>query len=437
MKYLSLFTGIGGFELGIEQAYETLCHAHGSEVGGGEEDTQGDEGQGFFPEEGEDFGYEEGRSGERPSDWTDEGPLSTNHSDEKNNRKELKEGDTGLQHRDDHTHKLQCESIPVCIGYSEIDKYATKIYQKHFPFHKNYGDITKINAETLPDFDLLVGGFPCQSFSIAGKRGGFEDTRGTLFFDIARILRAKHPRLFLLENVKGLLSHDNGKTFATIIRTLAHLGYDCQWQVLNSKDFGVPQNRERVFIVGHLRGTPRPEIFPVGANGKADIVIPTLTARYTAASNGGYVRHRQTHQINDPVHSNDRVYATDGISPTLNTAQGGNRQPKIVGGLQAHQKPREDGISPTLTTAMGMGGGQTPIVWRKDIKIRRLTPMECERLQGFPDDWTKYGAEITQELKDGVILKTESISDTQRYKCCGNAVTVNVIKDIMYRMLQN
>ena len=109
------------------------------------------------------------------------------------------------------------ESAPTCVGFSEIDKYAQKIYLKHFPNHQPLYDITKINVSELPDFDLLVGGFPCQAFSIAGKRRGFEDTRGTLFFEIARILRAKYPRLFLLENVKGLLSHDNGQTFRTII----------------------------------------------------------------------------------------------------------------------------------------------------------------------------------------------------------------------------
>jgi len=139
-----------------------------------------------------------------------------------------------------------------CIGYSEIDKYAIQTYEKHFN-HKNYGDITKINPKQLPDFDLLCGGFPCQSFSVAGLRGGFEDTRGTLFFEIARIIREKQPRFLLLENVKGLLSHDKGRTFATIISTLNELGYDCEWQVLNSKNFGVPQNRERVFIIGHIR----------------------------------------------------------------------------------------------------------------------------------------------------------------------------------------
>ncbi|MFA5652456.1 MAG: DNA (cytosine-5-)-methyltransferase, partial [Candidatus Paceibacterota bacterium] len=179
-----------------------------------------------------------------------------------------------------------------CIGYSEIDKYAIQIYEKQFtkrlPYcshcweqktkerelsseresiisknskgcincgkpasllfnikPKNYGNITTINASELPDFDLLVGGFPCQAFSIAGKRGGFNDTRGTLFFDIARILKEKRPRNFILENVKGLLSHDSGRTFKTIIITLAELGYCVEWEVLNAKNFGVPQNRER------------------------------------------------------------------------------------------------------------------------------------------------------------------------------------------------
>jgi len=180
-----------------------------------------------------------------------------------------------------------------CIGYSEIDKYAIQVYEKHFK-HKNYGDITKIKEKELPDFDLFCGGFPCQSFSIAGKRLGFADTRGTLFFDICRILKEKRPRLLLLENVKGLLSHDNGNTFKTIIATLAELGYDLQWQVLNSKNFGVPQNRERVFIVGHLRATPRPKVFPIGkssevfnekSNRQTQTVHP-LRAGYKAGQGG-------------------------------------------------------------------------------------------------------------------------------------------------------
>ena len=155
-----------------------------------------------------------------------------------------------------------------CIGYSEIDKYASAIYRYHYPDHRNYGDATAIITSELPDFDLLVAGFPCQSFSIAGKRKGFNDTRGTLFFEIARVLRDKRPRYFLLENVKGLLSHDEGKTFQTIIGVLSDIGYrDIQWQVLNSKDFGVPQNRERVFITGHLGDSGGWQIFPLGENG--------------------------------------------------------------------------------------------------------------------------------------------------------------------------
>lgn len=334
----------------------------------------------------------------------------------------------------------------TCVGFSEIDKYATAIYQKHFPEHKNYGNITTINAEELPDFDLLVGGFPCQAFSIAGKRQGFDDTRGTLFFDLARILRAKQPRLFLFENVKGLQSHDNGKTFATIIATLDELGYDCQWQVLNSKNHGVPQNRERVFIVGHLRGTPRPEVFPFGQDGREVDELSgqcsnTLTARYYGGqANGTYIGEseldaQEINQLNQPNHSNDRIYGADGISPTLNTMQGGNRQPFVLaergrykedGTIEQRLEPRFDGVTNTLTSV------------EKDNrvfngKIRRLTPIECERLQGFPDNWTAFG--VRSELSQRFVFVQE-ISDSQRYKCCGNAVTVNVIRDIAERLLR-
>jgi len=336
MKYLSLFTGIGGFELGIKQAYEEL--------------------------------YNRLQSGQ----------------DREENNSPHKKGTGGEHITSEFGERKQYR--PVCIGYSEIDKYAIQTYEKHFN-HKNYGDITKINEKELPDFDLLVGGFPCQSFSIAGNRGGFEDTRGTLFFDIARIVREKQPRLLLLENVKGLLSHDKGNTFTTIISTLDELGYDCQWQVLNSKNFGVPQNRERVFIIGHLRGTSRPEVFPITEVNCEDIILPTITTRVTADSNGSYVRKKQTHKI------------------------------KMRGGLQKNAAEMIN-RSPALTEAMGKGGGHTPIV----SGIRRLTPKECERLQGFPDDWTKEGTE-------------GKISDTQRYKMCGNAVTVNVIKEIMKKLI--
>lgn len=139
-----------------------------------------------------------------------------------------------------------------CIGFSEINKEAIKIYQKHFPTHANLGDITAIDAKKLPDFDLLVGGFPCQSFSIAGSRKGFNDTRGTLFFDIARIIKEKRPRCVLLENVKGLLSHDKGRTYKVILSTLTELGYDTEALVFDSYFFNAAP-RERVYMLAMHR----------------------------------------------------------------------------------------------------------------------------------------------------------------------------------------
>lgn len=141
--------------------------------------------------------------------------------------------------------KADTETSFECVGYSEIDNYAVKIYEKHYPNHISYGDARLINTKDLPNFSFLVGGFPCQAFSLAGKRKGFNDTRGTLFFEIARVLQDKRPPYFLLENVKGLLSHNKGKTFQVILGVLSELGYNVEWQVLNSAHFGVPQKRER------------------------------------------------------------------------------------------------------------------------------------------------------------------------------------------------
>lgn len=245
-----------------------------------------------------------------------------------------------------------------CIWANEWDKYACQVYRKNFGKGKLYeGDIRTINTDKIPDHDLLTAGFPCQAFSIAGKRKGFDDTRGTLFFEIGRVLQYKKPEYFILENVKGLLSHNNGQTFETIITSLNELGYDVQWQVLNSKNFGVPQNRERVFIIGHLRETRRPEVFPIRKNDKVD--------------NSAFGKKRQNIQTYRCLEETEYK----GIS-----------------------SERFDGIY-------------------QEMKIRRLTPIECERLQGFPDNWT------------------EGVSDTQRYKMLGNAVTTNVIYEIGRRLL--
>lgn len=315
---------------------------------------------------------------------------------------------------------------------NDIDKYCKIVYDRHFKTRLDLRDLRTVSVGEIPDHDILCGGFPCQAFSIAGKRRGFEETRGTLFFEIARIIQAKRPAYLFLENVKGLLSHDMGRTFETIMRTIDELGYESQWQVLNSKDFGVPQNRERVFIVGHRRGQRRPKVFPIGE------VNPTSLV-----------------QLNQPVHSNDRFYSASGLSPTLNTMQGGNRQPKIITGNPVYINGKREvkyqatEISPTIRATQYKNGDNQPKIafvvdrgkiipkrivntvdanyWKgidnhqqrtgviEGIKIRRLTPTECERLQGFPEGWT------------------EGVSDTQRYKMCGNAVTVNVVYEVAKR----
>jgi DNA-cytosine methyltransferase len=185
-----------------------------------------------------------------------------------------------------------------CVGYVEIDKYAHKAFQLlHDPQERMFNayDVRSVTDDDLRllerergRIDLIAGGFPCQSFSIAGKREGFADsTRGTLFFEIIRFASILRPQYLLLENVMGLLNHDEGRTFETIIATLDELGYDSEWQVLNSKNFGVPQNRERVFIIGHLRGKSRRQVFPIRSNDRkysemeksTESIIKCLTAR--------------------------------------------------------------------------------------------------------------------------------------------------------------
>ena len=278
-----------------------------------------------------------------------------------------------------------------CIGYSEIDKYSIQTYKKHFSNHKDYGNARNINPKELPDFDLLCGGFPCQSFSIAGKRKGFQDTRGTLFHEICRVVAEKKPRFLFLENVKGLLSADNGRCFATIISSLDELGYNVEWQVLNSKNFGVPQNRERVFIIGHLRGKGGQQVFPLR---KVSSEIKETDGERIMIDVYNRKLRDECPTLSQPEHNSIRVaYAID-----ANYWKGTSEQHFL------EKKTRQLVYTP---------------------KVRRLTPTECERLQGFPDGWTKYGInEHGKEVEQ---------SDTQRYKQLGNAVTVNVIEAIIRR----
>ena len=188
-----------------------------------------------------------------------------------------------------------------CVGYCEIDPYPRRAYEALYDTREEmfFPDARTIDPPSLPDLDLICGGFPCQSFSIAGRRGGFSDTRGTLFFEIARLAAEKRPHYLLLENVPGLLSHDTGRTFQTILNTLDELGYDVAWQVLNSKDFGVPQSRNRVYIVGYLR------------DGCAGEVLAFNQASPSALSEIG--KHPE----------GSRVYDSNGLSCTLAANCGG------------------------------------------------------------------------------------------------------------------
>jgi len=373
----------------------------------------------------------------------------------------------------------------TCVYANDNDKYACQIYRKRFgntssdrcellqrekqstessgnwhePSNLHEGDIRTVDPATIPEHDLLCAGFPCQSFSIAGKRGGFEDTRGTLFFEICRILRAKRTPYVLLENVKGLLSHDNGDTFQTILGTLDELGYDCQWQVLNSKAY-VPQNRERVFIIGHSRNRSRPKVFPIGESNGLDIKQePGLQDTQTAVSLRS-TDYKGTHNMIHTAYPGETREYED-VSPTISTPSGDGHLPYVAEvkpvltpdrakKRQNGRRMKEDGEPMFTLTGQDIHGIEIancvdvdgylrtgarprdadgkpqllPIGYRR---IRRLTPTECARLQGFPDNWCKNGL-----TKDG---KTVEISDTQQYKCFGNAVTTNAITAIGKQLL--
>ena len=289
-----------------------------------------------------------------------------------------------------------------CVWANEIDKYACQVYRKNYGKKEMHeGDIRGFPAEAIPDHKLLTAGFPCQSFSIAGKRKGFKDTRGIMFFEICRIAKVKSPRLILLENVKGLLNHEGGSTFRTILTSLSELGYDCEWEVLNSKNFGVPQNRERVFIVGHLRGTGGGKVFPIG---ETDKIYTKSNEKVSHAIDSNYHKGWLNNQQRTMVRVGNVNPSRKGQSGNVVSDKGISFTISAGGGNPNRFPPRDIGYS--------MGNILT------DTKIRRLTPTECERLQGFPDGWT------------------EGISDTQRYKCLGNAVTTNVITEIGKRILK-
>ena len=258
-------------------------------------------------------------------------------------------------------------------------------------------DIRKIGIDDLPEFDFLLGGFPCQAFSIAGYRKGFDDeNRGNLFFDVARILEARNPAGFLLENVKNLKGHDGGKTFKIIIQTLEDLGYHVKTKVLNTMEYGnIPQNRERIYIVGFKNENytdkfefPEPQKLKVKVT---DLLEKNVPEKYYYDGKPLYARLKGFVKEEGKVYQWRRQYVRE----------------------------NKKGVCPTLTANMGMGGHNVPII--KDKKgIRKLTPIECFRLQGFPKTF----------------VLPVNLADSALYKQAGNSVTVTVLEAVAKEMMR-
>lgn len=268
---------------------------------------------------------------------------------------------------------------------SEIDKFAVKTYKANFG-EEPYGDITKIDVKDIPNHDILVGGFPCQAFSQAGLKKGFEDTRGTLFFDVARVIKYKRPKAFLLENVKNLKTHDKGKTFEVIKNTLENLEYKIYFKVLKARDFGVPQNRERIYIVGFRKDLKDIDFkFPEPLNIKTsvgDILEDSVDEKYTISDKlwAGHKRRKKEHKLKG-----------NGFGYSLF-----NKNSEYTNTISARYYK----------------DGSEILIEQLNKNPRKITPREAARLQGFPEEF---------------IIP---VSDTQAYKQFGNSVAVPVIYNI-------
>jgi len=462
IDFIDLFSGIGGFRLGLERVNSGLGAKLTAGKGGYQDqkgfsaDSGSKDGNGRREYTDDNRGFRTGleRANHKYREYLPKQKAIGGHSQHSRNlslnyKRESKENeDTDFR----------------CVWSCDWNKYANQIYTKQFGEANHYsGDIRGVDPGEIPDFDILCAGFPCQSFSVAGKRKGFQDTRGTVFFEICRIAEAKRPSLLLLENVKGLLSSGRGQVFYTIIQSLEDLGYWVEWQVLNSKHFGVPQNRERVFLIGHLRGTGGREIFPIGeadgmAQGEAErkreqislaidrnywkgpdkhgqrtVVGVTLanTSRYRQGVNRTPLKKDEnSFALNSAGDQGVAISFTNPHNPEeerrvnlSDTSRAvkppyGNQQPLVL----ADRTRTLAGLgrnleSPKLITN-ALSGVQKDNLILENLMIRRLTPVECERLQGFPDGWT------------------EGLSDTQRYKCLGNAVSVPVITFLGRRIME-
>ena len=319
---------------------------------------------------------------------------------------------------------LQKAGFKVKSYNSEIDKYANQVYKHNFKQSTYVGSVTDVRGSELPRINAITFGSPCQDFSLAGKRKGMGGERSSLILEAIRLIKECRPDFFIWENVKGTFSSNNREDFAGILQAFANIGgYRLEWQLLNTKWF-LPQNRERVYLVGYTPRKSRGQIFPIGESIKRDVIEKESSACITTsyhkgvnfdnqliAAQRGRAYRGQPQQLE---------FREDGNSNTLSTVQKDNyvlgysrdKKGKVV------SRHRKD-IANTIHSSSGTGNNTDQFV----NSIRRLTPIECERLQGFPDNWTQQGV-------DG------PISDTQRYKMCGNAVTVDVVEAVGKKIIK-
>ncbi len=284
---------------------------------------------------------------------------------------------------------------------NDIEEKCKITYDANFKDSKlHIGDLKEITNDEIPDFDFLLAGFPCQAFSVAGFREGFTDSkgRGDLFFEIARIIEAKQPEGFLLENVKNLESHDKGRTFEIIVSTLNELGYSVKHKVLNTKDYGrLPQNRERIYIVG-FKDEKKSDLFRFPEKVKTTKEVKSIL--------------QDLKNVNEKYIYNDKALYERICDEVIEENVAYQWRRKYV-------RKNQSGVFPTLTANMGMGGHNVPIVVQGDT-VRKITPRECARLQGFPDSYI-----IPKELSDSAV-----------YKQFGNSVSVTVLKRIAEQILK-
>jgi DNA (cytosine-5)-methyltransferase 1 len=290
-----------------------------------------------------------------------------------------------------------------CVFSSEIDIDCRRVYQANFG-ENPFGDITKINPKDIPDFDILLAGFPCQPFSISGRKLGFEDTRGTLFFDICRIIREKKPKVVVLENVKHLLHHDRKRTFSTIIATLIQLGYMVSYQILNAKDFGLPQNRERIFIIA----SKSQKFYFHSLKTESKVILRDFIG---TQGDFEYLDKSEYTLIEKPVkqetglifvgYRNKNIWKV-GVRPNTEHLSRVHRQPNRIYSI--------DGVHPTIPSQET--SGRFFIYIPEEDRVRKLTIDECYKIMGFSEDFIRHS------------------TIGKQYEQIGNSVAVPVIKAV-------